>query len=424
MKGFKIFFILFLTTPCLVYTQTGNTFHGDFAGASITTGDYNSFMGRTAGNLNENGHHNSFMGSYSGRLNISGSHNSFMGSDAGYRNKTGFDNSFMGSNAGYNNSTGYYNSFMGRSAGYSNTGGYYNSFMGKDAGYKNKTGSYNSFMGTSAGYSNTIGSDNCYMGYSAGRYNTTGSSNSFTGSYAGYSSEGSSNSFMGKNAGHYSEGDYNSFMGTSAGYSNTGSYNSFMGSYAGYRNKAGSGNVTIGRGAGPTTANSGVHMRLYIDVDTLSTSGNDEPLIYGEFDNDFVRINGTFEVTGGVSNGSSIDLKENLTIIDRQDILDKVAGLPLQSWNYITQPGVPHIGATAEDFYAAFGYGASDKVISTIDADGIAIAAIQALIGENQRLEKKIELLTDENRMMKKENIKLWRAIDVIQRELSESKKK
>jgi uncharacterized protein (DUF3084 family) len=37
------------------------------------------------------------------------------------------------------------------------------------------------------------------------------------------------------------------------------------------------------------------------------------------------------------------------------------------------------MGPTAQDVHAAFGLGDSDKAITTIDADGIALAAIQGL---------------------------------------------
>ena len=40
-----------------------------------------------------------------------------------------------------------------------------------------------------------------------------------------------------------------------------------------------------------------------------------------------------------------------------------------------------------QDFHAAFGLGATDKGIATVDADGVALAAIQGL---NARLEAKI----------------------------------
>jgi hypothetical protein len=40
----------------------------------------------------------------------------------------------------------------------------------------------------------------------------------------------------------------------------------------------------------------------------------------------------------------------------------------------------------AQDFYAAFGLGTDDKHISTVDADGVAFAAIQELNVRNEAL--------------------------------------
>jgi hypothetical protein len=44
------------------------------------------------------------------------------------------------------------------------------------------------------------------------------------------------------------------------------------------------------------------------------------------------------------------------------------------------------MGPVAQDFHAAFGLGSDDKGISTVDADGVALAAIQAL---NRKVEEK-----------------------------------
>jgi hypothetical protein len=40
----------------------------------------------------------------------------------------------------------------------------------------------------------------------------------------------------------------------------------------------------------------------------------------------------------------------------------------------------------AQDFYAAFGVGEDDKHITSLDEDGVALAAIKALHAENARL--------------------------------------
>lgn len=46
-----------------------------------------------------------------------------------------------------------------------------------------------------------------------------------------------------------------------------------------------------------------------------------------------------------------------------------------------------HIGPMAQDFRAAFGLGEIPTAIATVDADGVALAAIQGL---NQKLEEQV----------------------------------
>jgi type II secretory pathway component PulM len=50
----------------------------------------------------------------------------------------------------------------------------------------------------------------------------------------------------------------------------------------------------------------------------------------------------------------------------------------------------------AQDFYATFGLGESDRTISTVDADGIALISIQALYQLSLEKDKQIEQLTKE----------------------------
>jgi hypothetical protein len=66
--------------------------------------------------------------------------------------------------------------------------------------------------------------------------------------------------------------------------------------------------------------------------------------------------------------------------IDPQRYLERVASLKLRKWSYRTEdPSVTHVGPMAEDFHAAFGHGPNNRTITTIDADGVALAAIQGL---------------------------------------------
>ena len=63
-----------------------------------------------------------------------------------------------------------------------------------------------------------------------------------------------------------------------------------------------------------------------------------------------------------------------------------MAALPITTWNFKELHDGRHIGPMAQDFYAAFGLGRSDTTITSVDPDGVALAAIQGL---NQKLEEK-----------------------------------
>jgi hypothetical protein len=77
---------------------------------------------------------------------------------------------------------------------------------------------------------------------------------------------------------------------------------------------------------------------------------------------------------------SDVAMKENFRDLDGGDVLAKIAAMPIREWNYKTQDaGIRHVGPTAQDFHAAFGLGEARTRINTIDADGVALAAVKAL---------------------------------------------
>src|SRR5205814_9835661 len=87
------------------------------------------------------------------------------------------------------------------------------------------------------------------------------------------------------------------------------------------------------------------------------------------------------------SSMSDRNMKEHFEPVNCRSILEKVVAIPVTTWNLKTQsPEIRHIGAMAQDFKAAFAVGEDDRHISTSDADGVALAAIQGL---NQKLEQK-----------------------------------
>jgi uncharacterized protein YceH (UPF0502 family) len=54
--------------------------------------------------------------------------------------------------------------------------------------------------------------------------------------------------------------------------------------------------------------------------------------------------------------------------------------VPVSKWSYRSQDdSIRHIGPMAQDFYRAFGIGEDRKHIDSVDADGVALAAIKGL---------------------------------------------
>lgn len=88
-------------------------------------------------------------------------------------------------------------------------------------------------------------------------------------------------------------------------------------------------------------------------------------------------------------NTSSRTLKAGFTPIDSKRVLQQLARVPITRWHYRTEgPEEEHVGPVAEDFREAFGVG-DGQHIATVDADGVAFAAIQGLyhlVQEQQRV--------------------------------------
>ena len=118
----------------------------------------------------------------------------------------------------------------------------------------------------------------------------------------------------------------------------------------------------------------------------FGTTGNVASIPSGRFIN---TSTGGYLSTGGVwTNASDKNAKTNFSMVNPTDVLERVAQLPISTWNYKTQDAtIRHMGPMAQDFYAAFGLGEDDKHLGTIDADGVALAAIQGLYQQNQALQ-------------------------------------
>jgi hypothetical protein len=87
---------------------------------------------------------------------------------------------------------------------------------------------------------------------------------------------------------------------------------------------------------------------------------------------------------------SDRNAKENFEEVDGREVLQRLDRLPILKWNAKgADPNVKHLGPMAQDFQSVFGLGDDDKLISTIDLDGVALAALQGAHREIEELKEK-----------------------------------
>jgi hypothetical protein len=97
---------------------------------------------------------------------------------------------------------------------------------------------------------------------------------------------------------------------------------------------------------------------------------------------------GVFLAPGGASWASISDrnAKKNIRTVNDEEILDKLSRVPVEQWNYKSESdnATPNLGPMAQDFKAAFYPGRDNRSITTLEFDGVELAAIQGL---NQKVE-------------------------------------
>jgi len=93
---------------------------------------------------------------------------------------------------------------------------------------------------------------------------------------------------------------------------------------------------------------------------------------------------------GAMIMASSKEWKTEFNEVDTDKVLDKLAKLPIKQWKYKSDPKNAHLGPMAEDFHKAFGLGPSGKFIFPIDATGVLIASMQALVKRVEELERQV----------------------------------
>jgi hypothetical protein len=261
-----------------------------------------------------------------------------------------------------------------------------------------------------------------YATLGGGGYNTA---NGFYATVGG----GDSNTVSGSHA-TVGGGQLNTVSGTIATVSG-GSQNTASGGYATvggglFNAAAGDYSFVVGRNARNENA---AHDGVFLFADSTNVVFNS--VAANEF---AVRASGgfRFRTSSDLSTGCNLPAgsgtfsctsdratKENIADVDPHEILQRVAALPIKTWNYKSQDAsVRHIGPMAQDFYAAFGLGSGDKTISTIDLDGVALAAIQGLHQENLALKAENAALKTETAALKAEVAALGARLAAIEQAL------
>lgn len=174
------------------------------------------------------------------------------------------------------------------------------------------------------------------------------------------------------------------------------------------------------------TANSYASITLGYHAHSNQRPGS---FVFGDFSTpDTIRSGAnnqaTFRVAGGfriytnanllsgvtiAANGSSWDVvsdrnrKENFLALDGEDLLRRLRGVPVTSWNYVAQGReVRHVGPMAQDWHRALGLSGDSLTINSGDFDGVNLAAAQALERRTSEQGGRIEALERENAALRR----------------------
>jgi len=116
---------------------------------------------------------------------------------------------------------------------------------------------------------------------------------------------------------------------------------------------------------------------------------------------------------------SSRYTKENFLLVSGTDVLSRLRGIDISTWNYIAEGrNVRHMGPMAEDFYKAFQLGTGNTSIGVQDLTGVSLAAIKEL---NQRTDE-LQQKTAEVEQLREQVNQLERRLATLEQLLQQSK--
>jgi len=294
-------------------------------------------------------------------------------------------------------------------AGYRNTASAYGSAVG--GGAFNTASSPDGSATVGGGYDNTASGDSSTVG---GGYDDTATGAYSTIAGGNQNSSTGQNSFVGGGIGNTNTSNYGVNCGGAYNYCWVNGYETILG---GSHNYCSGDHATIVGGGGNLAA--GIYslaagfQAQAVNGGSFVWSDDSGVTTPSTANNQFmVRASGGFVFYTGTGTGgaqlapnatswsaiSDRNAKKNFQPVNTVAVLDKLAAIPIQQWNYKWEQDtdVPNIGPMAQDFKHAFYPGRDDKGISTLEFDGVELAAIQGL---NQKMaEKDTEIQTLKHR--------------------------
>lgn len=283
---------------------------------------------------NADGEQNIAIGNRALTNNIDGDNNVAIGDIALTNNSSGNENTALGVGALSSSTISSGNTAIGFYSLTSNTDGVFNTAVGSWSMNSTSTGYGNTALGSYAMSANESGIGNVALGSEALFSNTTGHSNIAIGINALYSSfGGDSNVAIGFEAlyANLNNGS-NVAIGSEALRNNSGINNTVVGHNSGRDSGIGSGNVFLGYQSGFNETGSS---KLYIEN---SSANSNNALIYGEFDNDLLRLNGRTEITAttdasGTVGSGALEIANALRIDGNEIITNTNSTLFIQNDN-------------------------------------------------------------------------------------------
>ena len=171
----------------------------------------------------------------------------------------------------------------------------------------------------------------------------------------------------------------------------------------------GSGNTASGPysfAAGAQASATQIGSFVWSSSEATASWGDNTFTVRAEGGTRFYSASGTstgVQLSSGATSWGSIsdrNAKQNFNVVDNQWLLDRLAAMPIQTWNLKSQAaGMRHIGPVAQDFNGmlspVFGTVEDPLRINNMDAVGVSLAAIQGLYQLNQEQAARIKTLED-----------------------------